>query len=610
MKKKIYLLKLTLFSFLLVLIPVSSTAQFEIDVLDIHVFNSSKQVSVGSSFKIALQVDINPKFHINSDTPLDPAYIPTEVSFDPHDGVSFGQIYFPEDDLKSFGFSDDELAIFEDRVTIFSEITFSDNFSIGQLTLHGTFSYQACDENNCFMPQGNEFDISVVVVSKNTPIVEINEEIFENWPAEEKIEKSSTAELQLTRDEARAKEILEKGLVYAILVFFLFGLALNLTPCVYPVIPITVSYFSAQSDKQKGKTFISALFYVIGIALVFALLGLISGLAGKQWGFLFQDPWFAIVITVIILAMAASMFGAFEIRVPIALMNKFGQAREGVAGALIMGLTVGVVIAPCAAGIIIGLVGLVAKLGIVVKGTILFFILGLGLGLPYLILASFSGLLNKLPQSGMWMVWVRKFFGILLVGVALYFFLPHAKLIDNIQGFFFGLLAIFGGLFLGFLDHAPGYSKGFKIGRGIFGIAAIILGIFWANNAIRYEPSQIDWHLYSNESVAELTATGKPVFIDFYATWCAPCKELDKKTFPDPQVVENAKNFTMVKVDCTAPNKSIRAFMNEFEVIGLPTLVFLNGKGKELKQLRENSFIGAEKFVKHMIKTSENNDDL
>ena len=160
---------------------------------------------------------------------------------------------------------------------------------------------------------------------------------------------------------------------------------------------------------------------------------------------------------------------------------------------------------------------------------------------------------------------------------------------------------------LGFLDQAPGYSKGFKIGRGIFGIVVIILGIFWTNSAIRYQPPEIDWRIYSNESVSELVSSGKPVFIDFYADWCAPCKELDKKTFPDPQVVDNAKLFTMVKVDCTAPDEHIRAFMNQFQVTGMPTLVFLNIKGEELKQLREIGFINSEKFVKYMETTLADN---
>ena len=595
-------------SFLILLLTVSlfftlnSYAQSNTEILSLKTISSTDGVPAGGNFKIALQVKINSDYHINSTDPLDPALIPTEVSFEPFEGLSFGKIFFPEAEIKRFGFSEDDLAIYEGTITIFTEVTVRDNLDEKPISISGTFAYQACTDQNCFMPEDVKFGLSINIVSASSVITPINEDIFKNWPAEVGSETRSEVQ-QLTRDEAKAKEIIEKGLFYAIAAFFLFGLALNLTPCVYPVIPITVSYFGGQADKAKGQAFFRALVYVIGIALVFALLGLVSGLAGKQWGFLFQNPWFVIFITVIILAMSASMFGAFEIQVPTSLLTKFGQAREGVIGALVMGLTVGIIIAPCAAGIIIGLVGLVAKLGIVGKGTLLFFIMGLGLGLPYLVLASFSGLVNKLPQSGMWMIWIKKFFGVMLVGVALYFFLPQAKHIEDMQGFFFGLLAIFGGLLLGFLDHAPSYTKAFKIGRGIFGVLLIFLGIVWANSAIHFQPPEIDWKKYSNESVDEFVSDGKPVFIDFYADWCAPCKELDRKTFPDPTVVEQAKNFTMVKVDCTAPNENIKAFMEKFQVTGMPTLIFLNTKGEELKRLREIGFINAEEFVKRMNET-------
>ena len=399
--------------------------------------------------------------------------------------------------------------------------------------------------------------------------------------------------------------IIEKGLPYAIIAFFLFGLALNLTPCVYPVIPLTVGYFGGQSGRSKGSSFVMALFYVVGIAIIFAILGLISGLAGKQWGFLFQNPWFVIVVTTIILAMAASMFGAFEITVPSWLTSSLGKSREGNIGALVMGLTVGIVIAPCAAGIIIGLVGLVAKLGIVTKGTLLFFIMGLGLGLPYLILATFSGLLTKIPQSGMWMIWVRKLFGVLLIGVALYFFLPQAKHIYDQQGFFFGLLAIFGGLLLGFLDHAPGYTKNFKIGRGIFGVLMILFGIFLVNKAIQAKSSELNWVHYQNETIAELQQEGKPIFIDFYADWCAPCKEMDRTTFKDERVIEIAKQIKMVKVDCTAPDGNIKMFMEKYKVTGMPTLVFIGKNGEEVFEMREIGYLGADGFLEKVNRLLE-----
>ena len=586
--------------------PIYSQGFFDVDVLEINPKFSVDKTIPGSSFNIAILVNINSEFHINAHKPKEEFLIPTILKFEPIEKVSFGKVTYPEPEMIKFSFSDEPIAVYEKEIIIYSEITLADDFPMGTLTVKGKVSFQACNDMNCYAPDEKEFFIPVEVVSSSEKVNQINENIFAglSTPTSEPV-KTSEANIGFTTDELRAKAVIEKGLPYAILAFFLFGLALNLTPCVYPVIPITVGYFGGQSDRRKGSAFVVALFYVIGIAIIFAVLGLISGLAGKQWGFLFQNPWFVITITIIILAMAASMFGAFEITVPAWLTNKLGKSREGVVGAFVMGLTVGVVIAPCAAGIIIGLVGLVAKLGIVAKGTLLFFIMGLGLGLPYLLLANFSSLLNKLPQSGMWMVWIRKLFGVLLVGVALYFFLPQAKHIYNQQGFFFGVLTIFGGLLLGFLDHAPGYTKSFKIGRGIFGVLLILFGIFLTNNAIHSQPPAIDWQHYKNESIADFHQQEKPIIIDFYADWCAPCKQMDRETFENEQVIEKAKQFTMIKVDCTAPNKNIKAFMDKFEVTGMPTFVFINKQGEELTDLREIGYVEYTKFLEKMDKTMQ-----
>jgi len=596
----------------------------EIKFLTISGKASPEKVVPGSTIDLVIKAEIGPEFHINSNKPSEEYLIPTILNFEPLEKASLGDISYPEPDRADFSFSEQSLSVYQGNVTFSSNLTLPQKFAPGKHVIKGTLSFQACNDQNCFAPTEEKFEIPFEVVAAakaepiavkqdvfkptvqatkqekpETTIVEFEEDVSDQiFQQTELAEQETISSVKFTTDELKAKKIIEKGLPYAILAFFIFGLALNLTPCVYPVIPLTVGYFGGQSGKSKGSSFVMALFYVIGIAIIFAVLGLISGLAGKQWGFLFQNPWFVIIVTTIILAMAASMFGAFEIAVPAWLTTSLGKSREGTIGALIMGLTVGVVIAPCAAGIIIGLVGLVAKLGIVAKGTLLFFIMGLGLGLPYLILATFSGLLTRLPQSGMWMVWIRKLFGVLLVGVALYFFLPQAKHIYDQPGFFFGLLAIFGGLLLGFLDHAPGYTQAFKIGRGIFGIVMMLFGIFLVNKAIHAKPSELNWVHYQNESLAELRAEGQPIFIDFYADWCAPCKEMDRTTFKDERVIEISKQIMMVKVDCTAPDENIKKFMNQFNVVGMPTLVFINKDGEEILEMREIGYLGPEKLLK------------
>ncbi len=570
---------------------------FDLDVIDIQAKRSFDKAIPGSRVDIALILKIESGYHINANKPSEEYLIPTEVKFEPMEKISFGKVIYPEARMVKFDFSDKPLAVYEAETIIFIEIYIANDLPKGQFILTGKLSYQACNDQNCFAPTEESFSIPVEIVDKSEAVQAIHPDIFSGMPG---VGEASDQDIDFTADELRAKAILEKGLPYAMIAFFVFGLALNLTPCVYPVIPITVGYFGGQSERRKGVAFVIALFYIIGIAIVFSILGLISGMAGKQWGFLFQNPWFVIAISIIILAMAASMFGAFEIMVPSWLMSRMGSSREGIFGAFIMGLTVGVVIAPCAAGIIIGLVGLVAKLGIIAKGALLFFIMGLGLGLPYLILATFSGLLNKLPRSGIWMTWTRKLFGVVLVGVALYFLLPQAKHIYNQQEFFFGILMMFGGLFLGFLDYHPHYTRGFKIGRGVFGILLIAFGIWTTEQALRSEEPSIRWVKYRNERIEDFLKEGKPLIIDFYADWCAPCKQMDRETFENEGVVEKAKDFTMLKVDCTAPTENIRTIMRQFEVTGMPTFIFINLQGKEVTDLREIGFVESGRFMKKM----------
>ena len=204
---------------------------------------------------------------------------------------------------------------------------------------------------------------------------------------------------------------------------FVGGLALNLTPCVYPVIPLTLSFFAGQAQGQNRRVFRLALVYVLGMATTYSALGVAAALSGRLFGSALQSPWVLGFVAVVLVALALSMFGLYDLRMPSALMQKAG-ARSGAAGAYAMGLLVGVVAAPCVGPFVLGLLAFVAARQQAGLGFLFFFVLSLGLGLPYLFLGAFSGSLARLPRAGMWMESVKKVFGWVLLAMAAYFLRP------------------------------------------------------------------------------------------------------------------------------------------------------------------------------------------
>ncbi|MBI4598180.1 MAG: sulfite exporter TauE/SafE family protein, partial [Candidatus Omnitrophica bacterium] len=201
---------------------------------------------------------------------------------------------------------------------------------------------------------------------------------------------------------------------------FLGGLALNLTPCVYPLIPITISFFAGQAQQRVARTALLAVCYVLGLAITYSTLGLVASLTGGMLGATLQQPWVPVFVAMVMVALGLSLCGLFEFRIPAALTSRLGVARTGAVGALIMGLTVGIIAAPCIGPFVLGMLLYVGQLGRPVVGFWLFFALALGLGLPYLFLGIFAGQLHRLPRSGAWLTWVKQALGCVLFGVALY----------------------------------------------------------------------------------------------------------------------------------------------------------------------------------------------
>lgn len=575
-----------IFSFAIITLTISSglSAQIKMpEVVKLDAFLSVDKIREGDTFKIGIRANIDDSWHINSNKPLEDFLIPTSVQFDEVKGLRFEDVNYPEGELRRFEFSEKPLSVYEGQILIWANVETTEDFTVGEKKLSGRFSYQACNDVSCLAPTKIPFEITTVFVNASTPINEINQDKF---PAEQ-FELGELKGVRAPADNEITQLVSGSGLFIALIFVFLGGLALNLTPCVYPIIPITISFFVGQASGKVSKSFFLALLYVLGISLTYSVLGVIAAMTGGLLGSSLQNPWVLIGIAAIFLIFASSMFGAFEIRVPTSLSNFAGGSKQGVFGSMFMGLTVGIVAAPCIGPFVISLLTFVAAKGDPVLGFLMFFILSLGLGLPYLFLGTFSGLIKNLPRSGEWLVWVKKVFGVIMIGVAIYFvrtLIPETVYIASLTA-----TAILGGVFVGFIDKSIASFNWYKSIKSAIGLVMILFGVWVSVSASQNSNREhMNWQKYSDSLIAEAKAAGKPVIIDFYADWCIPCKQIEKQLFSDPTIIERAKSFVVLKADLTKDDsEKVKSVRKKYKVFGVPTVIILDNQGREYRRFTD-----------------------
>ncbi len=608
MLKKIELNKFLLLILLIgftTILPIYTQAQFPdfdlpdnqpVEKVSAEGYISLNKVQPGRDFQIAIVVKIAEGWHVNAN-PAGENLIPTEITPLDTPNLTFGEAIYPMGEtlnLASIG----ETPVYHDTITIGIPATLLQNAPIEPITLDMQFRYQACNDEQCLFPETLSVTIPIDVVSVAETSQQTNEAIFANIAFDNTTNGSS-------EDQGGIAGALSGGNLWlAFLLVFAGGIVTSLTPCVYPLIPITVSIFGANESTGILKSFLLSVVYVFGIVVTYSILGVAVASTGAVFGQIMANPWVIGFISVILVSLGLSMFGVFEIRLPSSMQNRLNTVGgTGFIGAFGMGTVAGVIAAPCTGPALAAVLAYIATTSSLVLGFWLMFTYALGMGLLFIGIGTFSGLLSALPRSGGWMYVLENIFGIAIITMALYFlkdvkvFAPLKSFLQNSLPFFCiaaGLILI--GLLLGKLTQRfSGISAGMKV-RKAFALLLVIVGAFMIVGGLQQPVAgpHLNWVYDESAALQIAEQEDKLVMLDFYATWCGACNELDHKTFSNQDVIDKLENYVTVKLDFSV--KSDKVLSEKYQIRGLPVVIFMDSQRNILERIEK--FVDAEEMLK------------
>src|SRR3989339_986375 len=558
----------------------------------------------GELVPISVTFTIAPNHHIYKD----------QVKIESGDPARFtvASTELPPGKIRYDQFLEKEVEDYVGQVQVKSFLQVSKDIPTGSYAVKLKVHYQGCSDKVCFAPKAEEFTLPVQVELAKAGVSKTQE-----------AEKIPTVSKPGGKVESTGiqKTIESRGIFVSLIIIFLAGVGLSFTPCVYPMIPITVAVIGGQAAGDQTmarsplKAFFLSLIYVLGISIVYSAMGVAAASTGSLFGTALQSPWVIGFVVAVFVGLALSMFGVYYLQVPSFISDRLGTGtRKGFIGVFVMGLISGIVASPCIGPALASLLVYIASTGNKFLGFWMLFVFAWGIGVLLIVLGTFSGAIKALPKSGGWMETVERIFGLLLIGAALYYlsFIISERAFIIILGLFLIVTAVFSGGF----DRLTYESTAFQRVRKSFGIIAFIFGTYFLVGHLIIKgfilppfsattPAQsvttqekINWMVSEEEGLRQARMEGKPAMIDFWASWCAACMEFEKITYANPEVMKELKKFVNIKIDCTNTNDpKIKQLWEKYGIVGLPTIAFINKDGTVVSDKTITGFVNAQEFL-------------
>jgi thiol:disulfide interchange protein DsbD len=429
---------------------------------------------------------------------------------------------------------------------------------------------------------------------------------------------SSPERKPAVNDESRFSGVLEAGQLWAVVVvFFVAGLLLTFTPCVLPMIPIVSGIIVGEGrNVTRRRAGLISLAYVLGMAVTYTGIGIAAGFSGSLFSAALQNAWVLGGFAVVFVLLALSMFGFYELQLPSGWQSRLTQASNRLGGGnwgaiVLMGALSAAIVSPCVVAPLAAALLYIGQTHNALLGGTALFSMAIGMGVPLVLVGVFGGVL--LPRAGAWMSTVKRFFGVLLLGVAIWIVSPVIPV--AVQMLLWAALLVGSGVFLGALESLGRESSGWERVAKAAGVLALLVGAAQAVGAFSGARDPLkplagvftgshetapafETVTTSADLNARLKTAGKAAMLDFYADWCVSCKEMERFTFSDPKVKARLGQMALLRVDVTSNTADDKALLKRFRLFGPPGIVFFDSGGREIEGLRVIGYQPPEKFIR------------